>query len=80
MDTGFSYGRSMYRASHCMHTTTLERAPALLRARNALDASPQRIWQMNYYEHIIRNERELNQIREYIIDTPRKWADDENQG
>jgi REP element-mobilizing transposase RayT len=27
-------------------------------------------WQRNYYEHIIRNEDELNAIREYVIDNP----------
>ncbi|HHT9125118.1 MAG TPA: transposase [Candidatus Brocadiia bacterium] len=36
------------------------------------------IWQRNYYEHIIRNENELNLIREYIINNPAQWADDEN--
>lgn len=37
------------------------------------------IWQRNYYEHIIiRNENELNRIREYIINNPTRWAEDEN--
>ncbi len=31
------------------------------------------VWQRNYYEHIIRNEIELNRIRKYIIDNPLKW-------
>ena len=35
-----------------------------------------KIWQHNYYEHIIRNEKELNQIREYIINNPLKWEFD----
>ena len=30
-------------------------------------------WQRNYYEHIIRNEKELNKIREYIQNNPLKW-------
>jgi REP element-mobilizing transposase RayT len=34
------------------------------------------LWQKNYYEHIIRNENELNQIREYITNNPMKWACD----
>ena len=34
------------------------------------------IWQRNYYEHIIRNENELNKIRQYIIDNPAKWEFD----
>ncbi len=33
-------------------------------------------WQRNYYEHIIRNENELNRIREYIINNPLKWEYD----
>lgn len=37
------------------------------------------VWYRNYYEHIIRNENELNKIREYIINNPMKWeSDDEN--
>ena len=36
------------------------------------------VWQRNYYEHIIRNEDKLNEIREYIIGNPIKWAEDEN--
>jgi REP element-mobilizing transposase RayT len=36
------------------------------------------VWQRNYFEHIIRNDEELNRIREYIITNPLKWAEDEN--
>jgi len=37
------------------------------------------IWQRNYYEHIIRDEDELNRVRQYILDNPLKWAlDQEN--
>jgi REP element-mobilizing transposase RayT len=37
------------------------------------------IWQRNYYEHVIRSERALNRIRQYIIDNPTKWdMDPEN--
>ncbi len=35
------------------------------------------VWQRNYYEHIIRNERDLNTIREYIVNNPLKWELDE---
>ena len=34
-------------------------------------------WQRNYYEHVIRNEDELNEIRRYIMDNPAKWDTDE---
>jgi REP element-mobilizing transposase RayT len=37
------------------------------------------VWQRNYHERLIRNERELHAIRQYIIDNPRQWAlDKEN--
>jgi hypothetical protein len=37
------------------------------------------VWQRNDYKHIIRNEKDLNNIRDYIINNPIKWAtDDEN--
>ena len=33
-----------------------------------------RIWQHNYYEHIIRHEEATAQIRQYIRDNPLHWA------
>lgn len=35
------------------------------------------LWQRDYYEHVIRNEHELERIREYIFNNPYKWAADE---
>lgn len=35
---------------------------------------PGRLWQRNYYEHIIRNDEALNRIRRYIADNPAQWA------
>ena len=35
-----------------------------------------RFWQRNYYEHIIRNEKALQNTREYIIKNPLKWSFD----
>ena len=32
------------------------------------------LWQRNYYEHVIRNEVSLSEIREYIANNPLKWA------
>jgi REP element-mobilizing transposase RayT len=33
-----------------------------------------RLWQRNYYEHVIRNEESLNHIRQYIADNPTHWS------
>ena len=35
------------------------------------------IWQRNYYDHIIRNERSLQHMRHYIKNNPLTWADDQ---
>lgn len=35
-----------------------------------------KIWQRNYYEHIIRNDESLEKIRLYIKNNPAKWAED----
>ncbi|MDY6875892.1 MAG: transposase [Chloroflexota bacterium] len=37
---------------------------------------PGKLWQRNYYERIIRNERELNATRQYIHDNPAQWEND----
>jgi REP element-mobilizing transposase RayT len=35
-------------------------------------------WQPKFHDHIIRNENELNKIRQYIINNPLKWQLDRN--
>jgi len=32
-----------------------------------------RLWQLNYYEHVIRDEHDLQQIRRYILENPLRW-------
>lgn len=39
-----------------------------------------RIWQRNYWEHIVRNEHEFDQISEYIRQNPEKWESDKLNG
>ena len=34
------------------------------------------LWQRNYYEHVVRDEESLNQIRQYILDNPARWEFD----
>lgn len=35
-----------------------------------------KMWQRNFYEHIIRNEKTFHQLSEYIQLNPRKWPKD----
>ena len=43
---------------------------------NAWTPFPGRLWQRNYYDHIVRNNESLTGIRQYILDNPAKWAYD----
>ena len=36
------------------------------------------VWQRNYFEHLIRNEFELNNIREYMRNNTLRWAFDKD--
>jgi putative transposase len=35
-------------------------------------------WQPRFYDHIIRDQKSLNEIRQYIYDNPEKWQLDRN--
>jgi putative transposase len=35
------------------------------------------IWQNRFYDHIIRDEKSLQRIREYVVNNPMNWQTDE---
>ena len=39
-----------------------------------------KLWQRNYWEHIVRNDNEYVRISQYIIDNPAKWQNDKLNG
>lgn len=52
------------------------KSSAAKRINNKIGEYGSPIWQRGYYDKIIRNERQLNAIRQYIIDNPTRWAED----
>ena len=45
---------------------------------NTLRKTPGKsVWQRNYYDHIIRDEKDYYQISEYIVCNPENWAHDD---
>ncbi len=44
---------------------------------NAWPSFNKKIWQRSFNDHIIRNNKSLQKIREYIINHPATWAEDE---
>lgn len=50
---------------------------AVTRKINILRDTPgEKLWQTNYHEHIVRDEKELNNIRWYIRTNPQRWNED----
>ncbi len=47
------------------------------RSRLLPSPSSSHIWQRNYYDHIIRSATSLEKIRQYIVENPARWADDD---
>ena len=32
------------------------------------------VWQRGYYEHVVRNEEDMNRIRQYFLENPLRWS------
>jgi putative transposase len=85
-DVGAQFIAPLSNNQGAMNQGAMNRAPTLgavvrgLKARvtaavNGLRRTPGApVWQRNYYEHIIRNDESLDQIRRYITDNPMQWA------
>ena len=49
------------------------------RVNEMRDSGGARVWQRGYYDHVIRSERSLGRIRDYIESNPLRWElDKEN--
>lgn len=66
----------LHRAQVCAPTMTLGQIVRGLKAGVSKYVGNS-IWQRNYYEHVIRNEKEYLRILEYINNNPLNWALDE---
>lgn len=47
------------------------------RINEARRTTGSKVWQRNYYEHVIRDEDELNRTREYVMANPARWRKDD---
>jgi REP element-mobilizing transposase RayT len=50
---------------------------ATKRINGLQNVSGRLVWQRNYYEHIIRNEHDMDRIARYIESNPLRWVDDD---
>jgi putative transposase len=48
---------------------------ATTREINALSAVPsERLWQRGYFDHVVRDDDDLNRVREYVASNPIRWS------
>lgn len=52
---------NQYKAAVTLHASQLHRKPG------------EAVWQRGFYEHVVRDERDLYRIREYITTNPLRW-------
>ena len=80
-----SVGAGFQPAHACPETKKQHGLPEIIRGFktfpsrgiNQLLGTPgQPVWQRTYYEHVVRNEFDLDAIRRYIVENPLKWEDD----
>jgi putative transposase len=76
-----SHRLSLHRPRRSLGSLMAGFKSAATRQINALRATPGvPVWQRNYNDHVIRNDAELDSIRDYIVTNPARWAwDRENQ-
>ncbi len=74
-DTVGAHGRApLHRPPRSLGSFIAGFKSAVTKRINALRGTPgARVWQRNYWEHIICNERALNAIRRYIAENPPRW-------
>jgi putative transposase len=46
------------------------------RVTASLGARALPVWQRGYYEHVVRDEADLDEIRQYITENPKRWTED----
>ena len=75
-DSGVAHaGMSLGDVVHRFKTMTTKRYADGVK-RSGWRAFRGRLWQRNYYDHIVRNERDLDRVREYIANNPAQWEFD----
>ena len=59
--------------------TILAQYKSIVTKRSKLLRSPPTspIWQRNFFDHIIRSAASLDKIRQYIVENPGRWVDDD---
>ena len=73
--TGRAHGRAPLHCSDRSLGSMMKGFKSACKKRvNLLRQTPGKpVWQRNYHEHIIRNDEDFRNVREYILDNPLRW-------
>lgn len=69
-------GRSLQDIMHYFKTMTTNEYIRGVKMK-ILKPFEQKLWQKSYYDHVIRNQQDYDEIWTYIENNPRKWAEDQ---
>ena len=74
--TGLSKGKTTLPANSIGSIVAQFKSVVTKRSRKLANPPSLPIWKRNYYDHIVRNEQDLDRIRRYIIANPAQWSED----
>jgi hypothetical protein len=73
---GYDIGRGNLAPTKLGRVVAFFKYQTTKRINKSQNTPGKRIWQRGYHDHIIRNDKSLNKIREYIINNPKTWGND----
>ncbi|MBE2233527.1 MAG: transposase [Anaerolinea sp.] len=66
--------RSLTRKPNLGQVVAIHKYESTKRINTLRNMAGVRFWQRGFYDHIVRNPRELDAIRQYILNNPLEWA------
>jgi len=71
---GNAYMRSLQNRTNMLLSKIIQQYKAsVTRKVNSLESDLHFRWQKSFYDHVIRNDKSLDNLRRYIINNPLKW-------
>ena len=75
-NTGLSTGKATLLANSLGSIVAQFKSVVTKRSRKLANPPNLPIWKRNYFDHIVRNEQDLERIQRYIIANPARWNED----
>ena len=73
--TGLAAGFVVAFRRHCVPEIARAKTFSARKINDMRTSSGTRIWQRGFYDHVVRDEGELDRVRTYVLANPRKWPE-----